>query len=296
MSDLALKKCPVCLEKASLDKVVFFQCGHKSCLQCYERLPLKTDGKSKARFCAECRAKIQEPPLRIYLSSDDIAITKPEPQNKIVDGLNKISEDTPAVSVMRASGKIQRMQESNGHDPATAKALVRAIEDLDKRIAPLFGRLEEIKAENDGLCGRLQELELSNQTYREKAKKAKLSLRDEKGETERQRQRAESYLSIIKLKEAEIASLQGEIEERDKQNVLMKKKLKVLSKTQKHQSRISHDVDASLQIEDNPHESLHQHNRARPTRSLLHNPNRERRVHSVKRKKEMFSEDELMIL
>ncbi|KAF8955563.1 hypothetical protein BDZ97DRAFT_280446 [Flammula alnicola] len=112
MSDLVLRECPICFESIPFERVLFLHCGHKICSVCIARCKAE---------CVVCRKPILETPHRVYLSMDEIVQEK---ALHFVERLNKINVDTPATSVEKTSGKIERLLEKNG-DPATVLSLMQ---------------------------------------------------------------------------------------------------------------------------------------------------------------------------
>jgi predicted nuclease with TOPRIM domain len=91
-----------------------------------------------------------------------------------------------------------------------------ATKDLEERIAPLFRRWEEVKKENDDLRDRLNVLHGESVAAKEKAKKERAAIRDEREEAQRLAQKVGTYRTILKGKDGEVAKLKTELEERDK--------------------------------------------------------------------------------
>jgi chromosome segregation ATPase len=91
-----------------------------------------------------------------------------------------------------------------------------ATKDLEERIAPLFRRWEEVKKENDDLRNRLNVLHGESLAAKEKAKKERAAIRDEREEAQRLAQKVGTYRTLLKGKDGEVAKLKTELEERDK--------------------------------------------------------------------------------
>lgn len=91
-----------------------------------------------------------------------------------------------------------------------------ATKDLEERIAPLFRRWEEVKKENDDLRDRLNVLHGKSMAAKEKAKKERAAIRDEREESQRLAQKVGTYRTLLQGKDGEVAKLKTELEERDK--------------------------------------------------------------------------------
>jgi chromosome segregation ATPase len=91
-----------------------------------------------------------------------------------------------------------------------------ATKDLEERIAPLFRRWEEVRKENDDLRDRLNVLHGESVAAKEKAKKARTAIQDEREESQRLAQKVDTYKTVLKGRDGEVAKLKAELEERDK--------------------------------------------------------------------------------
>ncbi|PPQ78364.1 hypothetical protein CVT25_011647 [Psilocybe cyanescens] len=228
----------------SSQDVRFLNCpGHYLCTTCYDRI-------SKPE-CPLCRFIITSPPHRIYLDPSDVIDTK-QKRPQVLNGLDKINKDTPADSVEKASRRMKKLCEKEGEDPVVAAQILRAIQNLERRIAPMFKQLADVKELNTQLQEQLRAAESSKSNYKEKVSKAKLEVEKEKEETERQRKRADKYLTLVKEKDVNIQKLQEAMTAQEREIRLLKTKLKALGKGQKRRPRQSSDADASLLIEGVP--------------------------------------------
>ena len=73
-----------------------------------------------------------------------------------------------------------------------------------------------MKKENDELRDRLNVLQGESVAAKEKAKKARTAIRDEKEESQRLAQKVDTYRTVLKGRDGELAKLKTELEERDK--------------------------------------------------------------------------------
>ena len=73
-----------------------------------------------------------------------------------------------------------------------------------------------MKKENDELRDRLNVLHGESVAAKEKAKKARTAFRDEKEESQRLSQKVDTYRTVLKGRDGELAKLKTELEERDK--------------------------------------------------------------------------------
>ncbi|KIM49609.1 hypothetical protein M413DRAFT_112695 [Hebeloma cylindrosporum] len=137
-------------------------------------------------------------------------------EKAVIVGLHKIDMNTPADSIEKAAGKIRRAEQRSRGDSATSTALLLATKDLEERIAPLFQRWEEVKKENDELRDRLNTLHGERLAAKEKAKKARIAISDEREESQRLAQKVDTYRTLLKGRDGELDKLKTELEERDK--------------------------------------------------------------------------------
>jgi len=73
-----------------------------------------------------------------------------------------------------------------------------------------------VKKENDELRDRLNVLQGESVAAKEKAKKTRTAIRDEKEESQRLAQKVDTYRTVLKGRDGELAKLKTELEERDK--------------------------------------------------------------------------------
>ncbi|KAF9557735.1 hypothetical protein CPC08DRAFT_710138 [Agrocybe pediades] len=276
---LKVKNCPTCYRDIKWDDLLFYMCGHRVCSDCYPDLPHN-------KRCPMCNLdRPGDVPRRIFLTLDDFYVDddREEKRNTVVDGLRKIDEATPMISVEKALGKIKRAQRKDNEDPETKEKLLRAIQDLEQKFVPTFKQFSELQERIASLEHENAQLQSSKMKYKKRISEMDVTLRNEREQTERQRQRAETYRTTVKQKDAELEVLKQAQEEKDKQIHLLKTKLKVLGKNQKRQAQMTTDADTSLQIElptltlDDGHERMSKR---------LHDLNSELRPHRTKRQKQ----------
>lgn len=101
--------------------------GHFVCSECYsEGNKASTSTSEHKPRCYTCNCEIAYPPHRIYIDLEDLGqkpVDPPPKKIEIVDKLDAINQDTPAISVEKASSKIQKLCKREGNDPETMVCL-----------------------------------------------------------------------------------------------------------------------------------------------------------------------------
>ncbi|KAF9560132.1 hypothetical protein CPC08DRAFT_665798 [Agrocybe pediades] len=142
--------CNICLshipvEAGSKPEVVIFPCGHGYCTRCTETLFRETRPR-----CPHCRTILHHREGHpFYLELVDSATVYTE---AVIDGVNQMNADTPLISVKKANQKLLKVVK-DGVSPGDRMAadLLKAIEDFQTRIVPLFTRTDEQKQEVETL-------------------------------------------------------------------------------------------------------------------------------------------------
>ena len=133
---LKVKNCPACYRDIKWDDLLFYQCGklfiflpgirhsiliafdklgHRVCSVCYPELPHK-------RRCPMCNLdRPGDIPRRIFLSIEDVYVDEAteDRRNVVIEGLKKIDEDTPMISIEKALAKIKKAQRNEKDDSET---------------------------------------------------------------------------------------------------------------------------------------------------------------------------------
>ncbi|KAF8191628.1 hypothetical protein K438DRAFT_1830843 [Mycena galopus ATCC 62051] len=261
-------RCDVCLEPYSLDMFRFLPtCGHGLCIGCSENTLAK-------RNCAICRQpKGSKEPMQIFLTFCE-AETKAQ---TVLQNLGRIGPDSLPVSVQKAGKKIRRVVRDIDPDEDVARELLDAAKNLDERIYPLFLELDLANDKIATLTSQIEELrrQLKVAESREDdithlrrsladaqdvskqanalLKKAKDGALKEREQSSRLSRTVQRQLSDLSSKEAENEVLRAKLTRRDNRISLLEKKLKLLSRTQKHPNLkpdvASNDPDESLQID-----------------------------------------------
>jgi hypothetical protein len=94
--------------------------------------------------------------------------------------------------------------------------LLTAAKNLEERVAPLATLYEDAMKQNQALLNELQQLKSASAAYMTKASRAKEIAGLHRDEELRLRERARSYVTIIKQKDLAIERLEMELNERDK--------------------------------------------------------------------------------
>jgi len=217
----------------------FFSCGHRWCSSCLK--------KHKADpLCGECRQP-KGKPHRIYLDLEDLV---DDQVALVADGLNSLNMDSSPSDIEKFNRTVRKLRQRHSTDPAVSRALLEAVEDLKKRVTPSVERCSEFKNLNEALNRQLEELRSHATIFKEKLKRAKLSVQAEKDETKRLRLSVDRQRIAKEAVMTEKKELQAKLESRDKEIKLLNTKLKVLSKKQKVKStRNVEDTDSSFQVE-----------------------------------------------
>jgi len=185
MSDLILKRCPICIESIPFDRVLFLQCGHKACTACISTLRSTSGRGQQFPECSECRQPIIETPHRVYLSMDEVA------------------------------SNTRDAEQRSKSDSVTSPAISLGTKGLEDQIT-LFRRWEQVKKENDGLRDLLNALYNENVIAKEKEKKARITIQNEREKSQQLSQVVDNYRATFKEKDREVAKLNTKLEKQDK--------------------------------------------------------------------------------
>jgi len=199
-------------------------------------------------LCGECRQP-KGKAHRIYLDLEDLV---DEQVALVADGLNAINMEASPSAIKKFNHAARKLRQKPDIDPAVTRALLEAVEDLKERVAPLAEQCSEYKNLNQALNRQLQDVQCQFTTSRDKLKSTKLSLQTEKEETKRLRLAVDRQRKAKEEVLTENKEMQAQLDAKDKENKLLEKKLRALSKKQKVKSThdVEEDSDSSFQVID----------------------------------------------
>ncbi|KAF7308970.1 hypothetical protein MKEN_01097700 [Mycena kentingensis (nom. inval.)] len=132
--------CSVCICELPVDLFRRLACGHCFCRPCIDQLQ---QASRQQRRCPNCRVPIGKDDAQpIYL---DLVAVKPF-ASMVVDGLERMDASSKVVSVQKAGRKLQQVVREGGERDVLEK-LLRAVDDFNARVVPVFVRAREQEAE-----------------------------------------------------------------------------------------------------------------------------------------------------
>jgi len=161
--------CPICFNHfpigADKPETVIFPCGHGYCKECTSTM-FGRESKSK---CPQCRVTIHRRdghPVFLELVDSAAHFTA-----SLIDGLDQMNHNTPLISVKKANQKLGKALQGAKPNDDTVSALLKAVQDFQDRIIPLFAKVQGQKQEIDGLRKDLHRTYKDRDHYESKAKK-----------------------------------------------------------------------------------------------------------------------------
>ncbi|KAG5639187.1 hypothetical protein H0H81_006091 [Sphagnurus paluster] len=219
------------------------------------------------RICPICKTPTEGTTAkRVYLHFTEPA----KPKISVVEGLDKIDLNTPAVSISRAAKEIRKAE--------IVQDTLAAAKRLEDRLYPLAEKLQEERQKNTDLLKQnaalkerlakaeaslsatinLQdELKVAKDDYDNMAGVVRKVTRRAEREKERHDRAVLKLQRELETKDEELQSVKALLEDKDKEIHLSKVKLKALAKQAKAarlKPKAPENIDESLQIEGMPEE------------------------------------------
>ncbi|KAF8159345.1 hypothetical protein B0H34DRAFT_796602 [Crassisporium funariophilum] len=189
--------CPICITHYSIDKFSIFPCGHGFCTSCKDNIL-----QQRRPTCPNCRVSIYPGDAHpVYL---EVVDSKVAYASSVIEGLDQMGATTPLASVKKASQKLSKVLSGKGPEESALSTLIRAIDDFNERIIPLFTRVESQAHQLDQLRQDLRKSRSDRDNMQAKLKKSEASqaevvrLEEALSETERNTQEAIRLAEVAK--------------------------------------------------------------------------------------------------